>query len=122
MNGNGVIESLHVLQLLHDPPSELSISRRNPCPQLRELASRVQVTVLLVVDDDATVAVQCLVPQSPDLHGVSPKAGRNSWLAGSEGPPDFPIDADVVRFNHIDGPGKQPVIVPAKSAGGLSTH
>src|SRR5436309_6160724 len=95
MNSNRVIESLHVLQLLHDPPSELSISGCNPCSQLRELAGRVQVAVLLVVDDDAPVAVQCLVPQSPDLHGVSAKAGCNGWLVGSKRPPDFPIDADV---------------------------
>ena len=81
MDRNWVIKPIHVLQLFHDSASQFVIGWSNACPQLREFALRIQVTVFLVVDDDSAIAVQRLIPEPPDLDGFPSKTRRDRPLA-----------------------------------------
>src|SRR4026208_2392835 len=103
VNGNRVVGTLHFLELFHNAADEFPVGRRNPFPKLSQFPLCIQVTVLLVVNDDTTVAVERLIPQTPDLDGLGSKASSQSRLVGYKRSPDFPIDADVVWLNDING-------------------
>ena len=62
VNSNRIIEPLHLLQLLHNSAGEFVIGGCNSCSKICEFPGRIQIAILLIVNDHAEVAVQRLIP------------------------------------------------------------